>query len=108
MEGEGLHRAAAASLFSPGLPRPHYCQKHVCSPGSCYCCAWALVVPVGRLFVEEEGFVEATLARLRDLFSGDTLANDEIVVDLVPVVPTIAVQRGGGDSDDGGYSSDDE
>ena len=64
-------------------------------------------VLVGRLFVEEEGSVEATLARLRDLFniSGDTFANDERLVDLVPVVPTVAVQRGG---DDGGYASDDE
>ena len=36
---------------------------------------------------------------MRDLFSGDTLANNERVVDLVPV------QRGG---DDRGYASDEE
>ena len=65
-------------------------------------------VLVGQLFVEEEGSVEETLARLRDLFSGDTLANDERVVDLVPVVLTVAVQRGCGDPDDSGYASDGE
>ena len=39
------------------------------------------------------------------MFSGDTLANDERMVDLVLVVPTVAVQRGG---DDSGYASSDE
>ena len=68
--------------------------------GTAVCGCFAVLV--GRLFVEKEGSVEATLARLRDLFSGDTLANDEQVVDLVPV------QRGGGDPDDSGYASDDE
>ena len=56
----------------------------------------------GRLFVEEEGPVETTLASLRDLFSGDTVTNDQRVVDLAPV------QQGGGDPDDSGYASDDE
>ena len=65
-------------------------------------------VLVGRLFVEEEGSEEATLARLRDLFSGDTLADDDRVVDLVSVVPTVAVQRGGGDPDVSGYAFDEE
>ena len=62
-------------------------------------------VLVGRLFVEEEGSEEGTLAYLRDLFSGDTPANDERLVDLVVVVQTVAVQRGG---DGSGYASDDE
>ena len=50
------------------------------------------------------------MVRLRDLFntSGDTLANEERMVDLVRVVPTVAVQRGGEDPDDNGYVSDGE
>ena len=59
-------------------------------------------VLAGRLFVEKDGSVEETLDRLRDLFSGDTLANNERVGELVPV------QQGGGDPDDSGYASDDE
>ena len=42
------------------------------------------------------------------MFSGDTLANDELVVDLFPVILTVAVQRGGGEPDDSGIASDGE
>ena len=54
-----------------------------------------------RLFVEEEGWLcIGNFGPLARLASGDTLANDERVVDLVPVQPD------GGDPDDSGYASD--
>ena len=57
--------------------------------GTAVCGCYAVLV--GWLFIEEEGSVVATLTRLRDWFntSGDTLANDERMVDQVPVVPIV-------------------
>ena len=51
------------------------------------------------------GLCRGDFCQLVRLFSGDPHAIDERVVDLNPVVPTFALQRGG---DDNGYASSDE
>ena len=74
-------------------------------PGSGYCCVWALcrssrvAVPRGR------GLCKGDFGPLARLV---TLANDKCVVDLVPVVPTVPLERGGGDPDYSCYASDGE
>ena len=71
---------------------------------------WALCYSSSAAVHKKEGSIEATLTRSRDLFntSGDTLANEERMVDIAPLAPTVAVQQGGGDPDDSGYVSNGE